>query len=316
MYLELSIHKIEEDCKFCCPTDCRTLCEFKKKFMANPIQDGFTFTTVMLQLRNMSSETLIFAESPPWISLVDTYGRSYSEQQVCEACGNFVCSCYGDTTKTKNIGQLKKDAEAKLFLFFPQLPFGTKVSKLHIETSILNGLALDQLGWGDIFDVEIKQTIKTSPTLMDFPMKLSLNDRRNDVRASKDTGTLEPYIKEHVEHVIDPQLQQYRLRQDLSKLPKVRITPIHEIERIRRDVFKEDAIEELDAEKVSDVSPVPRLLPRPKRNLWTAEDRKIFTLGEMMREHMGYCEECENFGPLLYTDGLLLCENCREPRYA
>jgi len=57
---------------------------------------------------------------------------------------------------------------------------------------------------------------------------------------------------------------------------------------------------------------IRKTYPRRRYIWWTIEDGKLFSIYEMRLEQEGYCEECSNYGTLLYLDGLCLCENCRE----
>jgi hypothetical protein len=103
-------------------------------------------------------------------------------------------------------------------------------------------------------------------------------------------------------------IKQYRVSRDLSQLPRMRIRPPRKIQRLKKTKLDvEEIIEWTEREEPS----IRKIYPRRRYIWWTIEDRKIFSLYEMRQEIKGYCEECSNYGTLLYVQGLYLCENCR-----
>jgi len=146
-------------------------------------------------------------------------------------------------------------------------------------------------------------------------------------------------------------IRKYRLSQDLSQLPRMRISASHKIEKRLVNKFRkiliqrlgevpydamtkfrfesedlrflpyEEALETVKA-LAEDIirreeAKLPHLrltLPKPryKRPKYSEliEDRNIFSENELLME--GYCEECLNYGKLVYINGLYLCESCRE----
>jgi hypothetical protein len=313
-HLELVLQKIDESSKFSCPKHCQRICAYKKRFTNEPIQDGFIFTTIMLQLRNTSSETLVFSESPTWISLFDTNNSSYSIQEVCKLCEDFIQERYGGTKTTKNVRQLREGAEANFFLFFPKLRIGAKAAKLRIESWIEKEFTSGHNWGGDIFVVWIGLTEKRNTKLEDFPMEVAPNKNKKLERPfrSEQVVAQEPSAKDDIEPTLNL-YSQYRLRQNLSELPLIRIKPVAEIERTEHDVLKQiELVEESAEDRETEPTMVLRPMRPRRRYYWSIEDRRIFTYREMMSEHNGYCEGCENYGSLFYSEGLFLCRTCRD----
>jgi hypothetical protein len=239
-FLELSLQKIEEDCKFSCPKHCQRICEYKERFTNEPVRDGFVFTAIMMQLRNISSKTMVFLESPIWIRIFDTNNNPYFIQEICKPCEDFIQERYSGIKTTKNVRQLSKGAEADFYLFFPKLPTGAKAAKLRIESWIEDELARGHNWSGDIFVVWIGLMENRDTKLEDFPMEVAPNKNEKPMRPFKSEQVIaeEPNARGNIEPTLN-MYAQYRLRQNLSELPLIRIKPEAEHRRIEYDVIKQ-----------------------------------------------------------------------------
>jgi hypothetical protein len=311
-YVELLLQKIEENSKFSCPKHCQKICEHKKAFSNDPMPDGFIFTALMMQLRNISSETMLLLESQSWVTLVDTNNDRYSEQKVCQLCDDLIQDRYKDTKITKNVRAIREGTKVEFFLFFPQLPNGAKAAKLRVESCVEKSFLTDLDLKRDVFVVWIDSGEKRNLTLNEFPMESTAsNDEKHTIPSSSSSSfNSEPQIQSNTKPVSSP-YSEYRLRLDLSKLPPIRITPITSIHRQGHDVIKDIEIIEKSAEESEPLVIVQPMHPR-RLYPWSIEDRKILNYREIMSEYTGFCEQCENYGYVLYFEGLFLCATCRD----
>lgn len=132
--------------------------------------------------------------------------------------------------------------------------------------------------------------------------------------SEKERETLQT-ISSDDSHVQTPLLRdQYRLHLDLDELPRMRIGTGHRgIEQPEREFERKETSEWSDVdgfEEDKDKS-IRSVYPHRRHVWWTVEDRKPFSYYEMQREREDYCEECGNFGSLLYCGGLFLCVSCQ-----
>lgn len=316
-YTEIFIRKIIENRELVCPKGCQVICDFKRKVMLKPLLEKLTCTTILLQIKNFSSNIVAFTRNPPWIRLVDSRGSSYEEQKICAFCENFAQARYEPTIQTHGIHELLDGTVVRFLLFFPQIPPRAKASRLLVETRVWSDHMRTSLSRGDIFDIEI----------------------------------VEKSIIQKVTSMTEPRIRQYRLSQDLSQLPRIRIGVSRKMEQRLENKFRKILIQRLGkvpydamtkfrfesedfrflpydevlrtiktlAEDIITCEeaklPPPRLaLPKPgykrPKHSWLIEDRKIFSENELLME--SYCEECSNYGILRYTEGLYLCKTCRE----
>jgi hypothetical protein len=104
------------------------------------------------------------------------------------------------------------------------------------------------------------------------------------------------------------QMRDYILRRELLHLRKVRIgVPPHVM--ASKDLDQTSDMSDWEDEDDDSQPQVARIFP-PKRRCpsWTIEDRRLFSPREIEME--GYCEECQNFGVLTFSDGLYRCSIC------
>lgn len=100
----------------------------------------------------------------------------------------------------------------------------------------------------------------------------------------------------------------YLLRRDLLHLRKIRIgVPTHA--RTSRDLDQISDLPDRDNEYDDSQPKVTRISTfRLRYPSWTIEDRRLFSPHEIEVE--GYCEECQNFTMLTFSDGLYRCSTC------
>ena len=311
-YLELTLQKIEEESKFSCPQHCQKICEYKKAFSNNPMADGFIFTTLMLQLRNISADTMILSESEPWVTLFDKSNNRYFEQEVCDLCNDFIEDRYKGTRTTKNVGIIHEGTKAEFFLFFPQLQNGAEAARLRLESYVVPSFFVDPEPKHDVFFVWINTDENRILTLDDFPKEsIPRGYQKNTIpAAAKRDNDLKTQIQINLKPS-SPSYSDYRFRPDFSKLPPVRIAPITSIHRQEHDIIE---IIKIVEESTQEREPLIIVQPtRPRRHYpWSIEDEKIFSYEEATSEHLGYCEGCENFGYISYFEGLFLCPTCSD----
>lgn len=309
-YVELILQKIEENASFSCPKHCQKICKHKTSFSENPRPNGFTFTALMMQLRNISPGAVFFPDFPPWVTIVDNNNRHYFEQEVCPICTDFIHRKYGDIITTKNARCLGEGVKAEFFLFFPQFLIGARPVKLVVESFVRNSSFGDPNTKGDVFHVWISSDEEKHLTLEDFSTETILMnaERHSSVAGSSPNFSSETRVQSN-KKAASPSYSDYRFRPDFSTLPPVRITPITSIHQQEHDVMKTIKIIEESAEEREPLVIVQP--PRPRRYYpWSIEDRRIFSYEESTSEYLGYCEGCENFGWLSYSEGLFLCPTC------
>ncbi len=102
----------------------------------------------------------------------------------------------------------------------------------------------------------------------------------------------------------------YRVPHDLSLLPRMRVEEHRQTDR--SEEVEIEAPEWPDNDESEEFKPLAGERRHRRRiyGLGGLDDKGIFSQYEMEREVDGYCEECTNYGSLLYVNGLYLCEIC------